>query len=96
MGEHDVRVDAAVREASAFRKQLTRRLIGGQFIMLIVLSAMAYFDVSIKWMIVVGLFLAVGIICDFIEEIGARLDTGRSYLEQWAMDSEAELHNRTL
>jgi len=94
MGEDDPRTDVAVREASSFRKQLTWRLIVGQAMMVVVLGTMAYFDVAIKWMIVVGFFLAVGIVSDFVEEIGIRLDAGRSYMEQWAKDAERLLRNR--
>jgi hypothetical protein len=94
MNDDDPRVNVAVREANYFRKQLDRRLMGGQVIMVIVLSTMAYFDVALKWMIVLGFFLAVGILSDLIEEVGSRLDAGRSYLEQWSRDAEELLERR--
>jgi hypothetical protein len=52
---------------------------------------MAYFDVSLKWMIVLGFFLSVGILSDLIEEVGSWLDAGRSFLEQWSRDAEERL-----
>jgi hypothetical protein len=89
MGEHDARVDAAIREAMNFGKELTRFLIGGQVVMVGILCAMSYFNVSLKWIVVVGFFLSVGTICGLIEKIGIRLDAGRSFVEQWARDLDA-------
>jgi hypothetical protein len=77
-------VSVAVREASQFKKGLSRRMMAGQIIMIIVLGGVAYSDVSAKWIVVMGFFLSAGILRHLIEEVGGRLDAGRSYMEQWA------------
>jgi len=94
MMQDDPRVSVAVREASRFKKELNRRIIGGQLIMVGVLSAMAYFDVSLKWIVIMGFFLSAGMLGNLIEEVGGRLDAGRSYMEQWATDAEDLMRRR--
>lgn len=87
----DVRVDHAVREARILRRSLMRQVIGGQAIMVAVLCALAYFDVSLKWIVVAGFFLSVGTLAGVIEEVAGRLEAGRSFLEQITSDIEEQL-----
>lgn len=62
--------------------------------MVVVLSAMGFLDVPLKWIIVAGFFLAVGILSALIAEIATRLDAGRSYIEQWTSETEELLYRR--
>jgi hypothetical protein len=73
----------AMREAREFRRRLTMDAIGGQFIMIAILGLMTYFDVGIRWVLIVGFFLSVGTLSGLIIECAMRSDAGRSYLEQW-------------
>jgi len=50
----------AVREAREFHKKLTWEVIGGQLIMLTTLGLMAYFDVSVAWMVAAAYAQASG------------------------------------
>lgn len=88
MAQDDPRVDIAVREAREFRGRLGWHVAYGQITMLIVLGVMGYFGASIRWMLVIGLFLGVGTVSAAILEIGLRLDAGRSYMELWAKEIE--------
>ena len=91
---NDVRVEHAVREVRSLRRQLTRQALWGQVIMVLVLGALAYFDVNLKWIVVVGFFLSVGTITSVIEEAVGRLEAGRSFLEQITSDIEEQLARR--
>jgi hypothetical protein len=91
---NDVRVEHAVREARSLRRQLTRQALWGQVIMVLVLGALAYFDVNLKWIVVAGFFLSVGTITSVIEEAVGRLEAGRSFLEQITSDIEEQLARR--
>ena len=91
---NDVRVEHAVREVRSLRRQLTRQALWGQVIMVLVLEALAYFDVNLKWIVVAGFFLSVGTITSVIEEAVGRLEAGRSFLEQITSDIEEQLARR--
>lgn len=92
MTDLDARTSVAMREARKFREHLYRQALISQVSMVIVLSAMGYFGVSEKWILVVGLFLGGGTICSLIIECAFRLDAGRSYLEQWSESIEKHIY----
>jgi hypothetical protein len=62
--------------------------------MVLLLGALAYFDVNLKWIVVAGFFLSVGTIISVIEEAVGRLEAGRSFLEQITSDIEEQLARR--
>jgi len=70
----------AVREAREFHKKLTWEVIGGQLIMLTTLGLMAYFDISLTWIVGIGFFLATGTITGILLQSVLRFDAGRAYV----------------
>ncbi len=88
---NDGRVEHAVREGRSLRRQLTRQAIIGQAVMVLVLGALAYFDVNLKWIVVAGFFLSVGTLIGVIEEVAGRLEAGRAFLEQITVDIEEQV-----
>jgi hypothetical protein len=81
----------AVEEAHRFYKKLLWETIGGQLIMLVTLGLMAYYDVSVAWLVAIGLFLATGTITGILLECALRFDAGRAYLEIWTSDAREYL-----
>ena len=94
MADRDTRMSASLREARLFRDRLVWRALAGQTIMVLVLAAMTYFKLPLRWMLIAGLFLGVATVCGLIFECALRFDAGRSYLEQWSEDAENWLNFR--
>jgi hypothetical protein len=90
MIKKEIITSIAVEEASQFHSKLLREVIGGQMFMLVTLTLMAYFGVSIQWIVVAGFFLATGTVSTILLECVLRFDAGRAYLELWTRDA-AEL-----
>ncbi len=94
MTDWDPRTSVAMREARKFRERLYQQALITQVFMVTILSAMVYFGISEKWMLIVGLFLGVGTVCSLIIECAFRLDAGRSYLEQWSESIEKYIYKK--
>ncbi len=90
----DPRIEHAVREARQLRSKLTLSIVAGQLTMLAVLGVMAYLNVEMKWIVVTGFFLSVGTLAAAIQGVAMRLEAGRSFLEQIAVDIEERLNCR--
>lgn len=77
----DDRSEVALREARKFKKSLRNQLHFALIIIALALGALAYFDVALKWMIVVGFYMGIGTLGEMIADIAYRFDMGRSYIE---------------
>jgi hypothetical protein len=77
----------AVREAREFQAKLRWEAIGEQLFMLATLGLMAFFGLSVVWIVATGLLLTTGTVTAILLECVFRLDAGRAYVELWTSDA---------
>jgi hypothetical protein len=82
MDKHEEWSALAIGEGKKFAKDLTQALNIAEVVGAIALAAMAYLDVPVKWIVVVGFVAAIKALGNLIIEGFKRLDTGRGYIEQ--------------